>query len=224
MEILIKLKKIFSDNYNSSNSFWMKKYLKNKFEFFGIKAPLRKKLSSDFLKKKNLPKKENLEKIVKELWNFPEREFQYFVIELLKKFQNNFEKKDIFILEYLILNKSWWDTVDAIASNLVGGYFKIHNENLEIIEKWTNSKIFWLNRVSLLFQLKYKEKTNSDLLFSIALKHSNSDEFFIQKAIGWALRELSKTKPYLVKNFVKKNKLKPLSEREALKIIKNFLI
>jgi len=218
------LKKIFSDNYNSSNSFWMKKYLKNKFEFFGIKAPLRKKLSSDFLKKKNLPKKENLEKIVKELWNFPEREFQYFVIELLKKFQNNFEKKDIFILEYLILNKSWWDTVDAIASNLVGGYFKIHNENLEIIEKWTNSKIFWLNRVSLLFQLKYKEKTNSDLLFSIALKHSNSDEFFIQKAIGWALRELSKTKPYLVKNFVKKNKLKPLSEREALKIIKNFLI
>ncbi len=221
MENLIKLKKIFSDNYNSSNSFWMKKYLRNKFEFFGIKTPLRKKISSDFLKKKNLPKKENLEKIVKELWNFPEREFQYFAIELLKKFQNNFEKKDIFMLEYLILNKSWWDTVDAIASNLVGGYFKIYNENLEIIEKWTNSENFWLNRVALIFQLKYKEKTNSDLLFSIVLKHSNSDEFFIQKAIGWALRELSKTKPYLVKNFVEKNKLKPLSEREALRIIKN---
>jgi 3-methyladenine DNA glycosylase AlkD len=86
-----------------------------------------------------------------------------------------------------------------------------------VISSYSNSDNLWLNRSAIIFQLGYKEKTNSDLLFKECINHSNSKEFFIQKAIGWALREFAKTNPELVKSFVLKTNLKPLSRREALK-------
>ena len=75
----------------------------------------------------------------------------------------------------------------------------------------------WLNRSAILFQLGYKQKTNAEFLFSECLKQSHSNEFFIKKAIGWALREYAKSNPEAVKEFVKTINLKPLSTKEALK-------
>lgn len=217
-----KIKSQFSQNYDIENAFYMKKYMKNRFEFYGIKSPLRKELSKPFLKKENLPNITEINSIIKELWREPQRELQYFAMDLLSKYSKQLKDEDYTIFEYMIINKSWWDTVDYISAVLVGNHFKIYCAlGRTIPSKWILSNNMWLNRSAILFQLKYKQNTDENILFNFILKHSNSKEFFLRKAIGWALREYSKTKPQAVIEFVQKNesKLSGLSKREALKRI-----
>ena len=194
--------------------------MKDKFEFLGIKSPLRRELSHPFLKKSILPPLSSIVPITTQLWKKPEREFQYFAQQLISKYLQKVNSGFIKHLEYLIITKSWWDTVDFIASNLVGPHFNNFPELLHpISEQWCTSNNMWLQRASLLFQLKYKEKTNAPLLFNYIKKHKDSNEFFIRKAIGWALREYAKTDPESVLKFVNFNTLSGLSKREALKNI-----
>lgn len=221
-EYIQSLKNILSKNSNKENAFFMKKYLKNQFEFYGIKAPLRRELTKSFLKKENLPSKNEIKNIIFELWNEPQRELQHFAMELLFKYSKILKAEDYSIFESMITSKSWWDTVDFIAVNLVGNHFKIHSQlKAPISEKWINSEDMWLNRTAILFQLKYKETIDEKILFAYILKHCSSSEFFLRKVIGWALREYSKTNPSSVLEFVKENetKLSGLSKREALRII-----
>ena len=146
---------------------------------------------------------------------------QYCAIEILiKELKRNYAKEDIQLIEKLIITKSWWDSVDTIAKNILGDYLLEHPlETEKVIERFSNSDNMWLNRSAILFQLGYKQKTNFDLLKSECEKHKNSNEFFIQKAIGWALREYGKNNPEVVKNFVNATNLKNLSKKEALKNI-----
>jgi 3-methyladenine DNA glycosylase AlkD len=211
----------FEQNKNPSNALPMKKYMKDRFEFFGIKSPLRKEISKPFLRKEALPEKDALEEVVKLLWSVPQRELQYFTIALLEKFTKRFEKNNIDLLEYLVVTKSWWDSVDGIAINIVGPFFRSFPELIESKTlEWINSENFWLQRTAILFQLKYKNETNTKLLFKYIKQLSNEKEFFIRKAIGWALREYSKSNPEFVLKFVNSNKLSKLSEYEALRLIK----
>ncbi|MBU0473665.1 MAG: DNA alkylation repair protein [Bacteroidetes bacterium] len=221
-EYVESIKIVFSQNLNSDNAFYMAKYMKNKFEYYGIKSPLRKELCKPFLKKENLPTIEEIEGIIKELWNEPQRELQYFAMELLSKYSKLLKQDDYFLFEYMIKTKSWWDTVDYIAAIIVGNHFKLYPElKKSISEKWINANDMWLNRTAILFQLKYKQATDEKMLFSYIMKHNSSTEFFHRKAIGWALREYSKTNPKSVFKFVNENenRLSGLSKREALKII-----
>ena len=124
------------------------------------------------------------------------------------------------LMEYMIVKKSWWDTVDHAASDLTGPYFKLFPEQIiKITGRWNGSDNFWLQRSSIMFQKKYRKDTDTLLLSKYILLHTDSKEFFIQKAIGWALREYGKTDQAWVKRFVQQNKLSPLSKREALKSI-----
>ncbi len=93
----------------------MKKYMRNQFEFFGLKSDDRRTLCKEYMNSKLLPDGETLRTIVGELWTMPEREFQYFAIELLMKCKKQWTEKDIALFEQLIINKSWWDTVDSLA-------------------------------------------------------------------------------------------------------------
>ncbi|MBN2135876.1 MAG: DNA alkylation repair protein, partial [Acidobacteria bacterium] len=155
-----------------------------------------------------------------ELWNLEHREFQYFAVGLLDKYVKKVPGDFINIYEWMIINKSWWDTVDAIAANLVGLHFQRFPDLITPrTEKWMKSGAMWLQRTALLFQLRYKDKTDFDLMTRYIIELKDEKEFFIRKAIGWALREYSKTDPDTVFKFVKQNKLAPLSEREALKVI-----
>ena len=197
-------------------------YLKNKFQLFGLPTPVRKEAQKPFLLKENLPEKGDLTKITKKLWNKPQREFHYFAVDLNRKYVKEIERQDIELFEYMIIQNSWWDTVDLIASNLVGGYFKLYPEQIDpITSKWMKSGNIWLQRTCLIFQLKYKEKMNTELLNRFILPLLGTDEFFINKAIGWILREYTRTNPDWVVEFVKRheNKLSNLSKREALKLI-----
>jgi 3-methyladenine DNA glycosylase AlkD len=159
-----------------------------------------------------------LELIIKTLWALPKREYQIVAIDLLVMIHKQLTPEHIKLIEEMIMTKSWWDTVDGIASTLVGGLFQKHPELIHVYtKKWLASEDMWLQRTALLFQLRYKHNTDETLLFQLITDLSDSDEFFIQKAIGWALREYAKSKPDTVRAFAARQALKPLSKREALK-------
>lgn len=198
----------------------MQAYMKSHFSFLGIKAPNRRSLTKPFLKEvRHLPAEE-FRLLVKRLWELQEREYQYVALDALIKQKNQLVESDIDLIETLITTKSWWDTVDLIASHLVGALFEKEPHLLTTYgEKWLHSGNIWLQRSMIIFQLKYKEKTDEALLFSTIRRLKHIDEFFIQKAIGWALREYSKTKPEVVESFIEQEPLSNLSKREGLKVI-----
>ena len=120
----------------------------------------------------------------------------------------------------MVTNKSWWDTVDFISSKLIGEYFKIYpDQRAKYVEKWIASKNTWLQRSSVLFQLNYKDNLDTEFLTLVINSLLGSKEFFINKAIGWILRNYSRVNPGWVVDFVNKTELKKLSIKEALRLI-----
>lgn len=202
------LLKVFKVNTNTKIALEQSTYLRNQFEFFGIKTTERRALQQVFLAKEMLPDKSELKAIVTVLWKQPQRECLYFAQELAFKYTKQVEKSDIELYEYMVVNQSWWDTVDFIATKLMGAYFKKFPEQRAIyVKKWLTSGNVWLQRCALLFQLKYKKETDTTLLSDTINILLGSKEFFINKAIGWILREYSKTNPEWV-SFYRKNSFK----------------
>ena len=198
----------------------MKIYMRNRYSFFGVKAPERKAILKEIINTYK-PQLDRLIviQIVKELYKQPERELHYCAVELTTRFlKKKFYKEDIAFIKHLIITHSWWDTVDMISKHHLGSYLKLYpEETTNIIQNFSNADHLWLNRSAILFQLEYKEETNAKLLFQLCIKHKDTGEFFINKAIGWALREYGKTNPQAVIAFVSKNCLAPLSEQEAIR-------
>lgn len=221
MAFINDLETAFQEKHHAENAFAMAKYMRNHFSFYGIKTEVRRQVFKKILKGNQQEVKENTKAIALELFTKPQRELHYCAIEILiKQLKGNYKKDDIQLIEKLIITNSWWDSVDTIAKYILGEYLLEHPlETEKVIERFSNSDNMWLNRSAILFQLGYKQKTNFNLLKSECEKHKNSNEFFIQKAIGWALREFTKTNPEAVRNFVVNNNLKPLSKKEALKNI-----
>ena len=219
MSFIKELSEEFKANANPANSKPMEAYMKGHFTYYGIKTDLRRKLFKATWDRHKTEVAENPREIALELYEKTEREYHYCSIEILiKELKKKFKKEDIKLIEKLIITHSWWDSVDVIAKYLLGEYLKQYPKEISnIIGQFSNSENMWLNRSAILFQLGYKKDTNREILFSESLKHSESKEFFIQKAIGWALREYGKSNPEAVKNFVATAGLKPLSTREALK-------
>jgi len=212
---------VMKANINTVNATKMKSYMRNKFDYLGIKSPQRREIMRDFIKEYGKPQQIDLTPIVEELWQLPQREFQYCAMDILIKNTRYLTKEDIELVEHLIMTKSWWDTVDLLASNLVGKLFQKFPELQEqYLPNWLESGNIWLQRTCLIFQLHYKKNTDVNLLFELIDKLKDTDEFFLNKAIGWALRQYSKTDATAVIDFVRKSKLAALSQREALKWLK----
>lgn len=221
MNFIKSLETAFKKNSHPENAFAMAKYMRNRFSFFGIKTEERRRIFKTIWKENQQEVSKKSREIALELYSKPQRELQYCGIEILiKQLKGNYEKEDILLIERFLIMNSWWDSVDTIAKNILGEYLLEYPlETEKVIERFSNSENMWLNRSAILFQLGYKQQTNFDLLKSECEKHKNSGEFFIQKAIGWALREYAKTDPKAVKKFVTITNLKPLSAKEALKNI-----
>lgn len=221
MPFIESLETAFQEKNQLENAVAMAKYMRNHFSFFGIKTEVRRQIFKTIWKENQQEVAEKPRAIALELFNKKERELHYCAIEILiKELKGNYTKDDIQLIEKLIIINSWWDSVDTISKYILGEYLLEHPlETEKVIEGFSNSNNMWINRSAILFQLGYKQKTNFDLLKSECEKHKTSNEFFIQKAIGWALREYAKTNPEAVKNFVVNNNLKPLSKKEALKNI-----
>jgi 3-methyladenine DNA glycosylase AlkD len=221
MNFIEKLSLAFEENANPLLAYPMEKYMKNKFLFLGLKAEKRRLILNQIWKENHKEVLENSRTIALALYEKDEREFHYCAIEILiKNLKKNYLLEDIILIEKLLTTHSWWDSVDSIAKNILGAYLlQFPNETQKVVSRFSNSENMWLNRTAIIYQLGYKKETNVDLLFSECIKHSKSKEFFIQKAIGWALREYGKTNPNAVKIFVSQVNLYPFSAKEALKNI-----
>jgi len=214
------LRSEFEANADSKIAAEQKAYLRDQFLFYGIKTPVRRTIQRPFLVKEYLPPKEDLEGLIKALWKRPQREYHYFAQELAQKYLKKMEKEDILLFEFMVQHNSWWDTVDAIATKLIGPYFKKFPEQRDpVTKKWLSSENIWLQRCCLLFQLLWKEELDTVFLEHTINSLLGSKEFFINKAIGWVLRQYSRTDADWVIDFVERTTLEPLSKREALKLI-----
>ncbi len=210
----------FQLNANPEYAIKQKAYMRNQFEFFGLKSSERRAITKPFMMKEFLPDKSELQNIVIAAWEKPERDFHHFAQELVFRYKKQFEKSDIELFEYMITHKSWWDTIDFIATKLVNEYFKKFPTERDFhVDKWLQSGNIWLQRTTLYFQIKHKKQMDLALLTKVIHALASSDEFFIQKAIGTALREYSRTDADWVIDFVENNELSNLSKREALKLL-----
>lgn len=209
---------LFYKNRNEELAVPMAKYMKNKFPFLGIKTPERKELYKEFINERK--KEANVDwDFIYKCFELPEREFQYLAITYMDAVKKQFAVHDMERIKEFITNKSWWDTVDSISP--IVGYICMKYPNIkeDVINSWIYSDNIWLKRVSILFQLKYKENTDTEFLTKAIINNSNTSEFFINKAIGWALREYSKTDKQWVKEFINDNNLSKLSVKEGSKYI-----
>ena len=195
----------------------MKRYMRDQFEFLGIKTPQRSALMNEFILAHGLPAESELENVISDLWSLTEREYQYTALGLIEKMEKKLPVDFLYILEKLIITKSWWDTVDTIAGGPIGTLLlRFPQARIEFLPRWQNAGNIWLRRTAILFQLGYKDKTDFNLLRAIIEENLGSKEFFINKAIGWALRQYSRVDGPGVREFVAATPLSPLSAREAL--------
>ena len=205
---------------DSHRAIGMKQYMRNQFEFLGITSVPRKELFTNWKKSlpNNLTSSQRWE-LIYEIWEREEREYHYIAMDWLNSWKiAEIHENDHKNLKFLISNKSWWDTVDLLSSNALGKFGqKFPNVMLEVIEEWSEEDSFWLHRATIIFQLRYKLKTDLKTLSNQIIRFKGNKEFFIQKAIGWSLREYAKTDPNWVKEFVAKQEISGLAKREALK-------
>ena len=221
MSFITALEIAFHKNSSRELAIPMENYMKNHFHFYGIKTDKRRLIFKAIWQEHHDEVKQNVREIALQLFAFKEREMHYCGIEILiKNLKKNYQRDDIQLIEKILTTNSWWDSVDTISKYMLGAYLiEFPNETQKVIQQFSDSNNMWLNRAAILFQLSYKQNTNSEILFSECIKHAYSKEFFIQKAIGWALREYSKYYPSEVREFVQQANLKPLSTKEALKNI-----
>ncbi|GAO44447.1 DNA alkylation repair protein [Flavihumibacter petaseus] len=215
--LLDELQGAFDFHADPAKSEPMAKYMKNRFAYVGLPQPLRKELSADFLKQARSLESTEIIALAKTLWNLPEREYQYVAMELLHKAKKQWDNNFLELFLQLVTEKSWWDTVDFIAVRLVGGYFPPGGKVPAIMKQWARSEDIWQNRTALLYQLMHKEKTDTAFLFASIDQLKGKKEFFIQKAIGWTLRQYHRVDPETVEAFVERSGIAGLARREALK-------
>lgn len=207
------------ENRNELLAESMSKYMQDKFRFLGVRGATRTEIYKKYFPDARKTKTIDWD-FVENCWNKEEREFQYVVVYYLKAMQKFLKREDISRLKYLIVTKSWWDTVDLLAK-VVGSLIIRIEEYDQIMLEWSKDSNIWLRRVAILYQLSLKDKVDKQVLDEILVNNLGDSEFFINKAIGWALRDYSKYNPEWVREFIKKNKenMANLSIREASKYI-----
>ena len=199
----------------------MAAYMKNRFVFMGLPKPIRQPLEKKWKQILKPQTVSELKSNVNFLWDQPEREFHMFVLEYLKTNQKLLSPQNLNWLQKIFLKNTWWDSIDLLASNVLGGVLERNTEAQAEMDQWIVHDNFWIRRCALIFQLRYKENTDWLRLQNYILHCIDEKEFFIKKAIGWSLREYAKTNPDKVLQFVhSENRLSPLSKREALKHLK----
>ena len=203
---------------NDKKAIEMSAYMKNQFAFLGISASPRKEIENKIFKS---VAKENIDfKFTDKCYKNKYREFQYAAIDYLNFKKEYLNISHIEILKNYILTKSWWDTIDHL-DKIVGDIALRDKKVNKILLNWSLDENIWIRRVAINHQILRKEKTNTELLEKIIINNFNQKEFFINKAIGWSLRDYSKTNPKWVRDFIKrhKNSMNNLSIREASKYI-----
>ncbi|WP_328550677.1 DNA alkylation repair protein [Streptomyces sp. NBC_00366] len=199
----------------------MRAYMKDVAPFLGLTTPVRRALSRTVLEGLPRPDEPDCAAIALRCWQLPEREYHYFVVDYLRRHARVCSSGFLPVARHLAATLSWWDTVDALAAHVVGALVAADPALRADMDAWIVDEDLWVARTALLHQLRHKERTDSERLFSYCLRQSGHPDFFVRKAIGWSLREYAKTDPEAVRTFLarERGRFAPLSVREALKNI-----
>lgn len=197
----------------------MAAYQRNQFPFLGIKTPVRRELTKPFIKDAKQSGVIDWD-FVETAWEQDTREYQYVALDMLKAQMDLLVPDDLARFQTLVMRKSWWDTVDNMAHE-VGHIVVTYPETKATMLAWSRHDDFWVRRLAILHQLFLKDQTDTALMTEILTANFGSFEFFINKAIGWALRQYSKTNPGWVREFIAthESEMTPLSIREGSKYV-----
>ena len=217
--VLSRLTEAYAGAADAERAPAMRAYMRDQFEFLGIPSPRRLPLDRQVLAGLDRPDEADLRDLALACWRKPEREYQYFACGWLRRHVRRATPDLLPTLRHLIATKSWWDTVDTLASDTVGALVRENPALVSTMDGWVREDGIWVARTAILHQLTYKQGTDSDRLFRYCLARAGHRDFFIRKAIGWALRQYSGSDPEAVRGFLARygDQLSPLSVREASK-------
>ena len=217
--LLERLSAAFEASRDDERARSMAAYMRDQFPFMGIATPARVAIQRQVLAGLPSPDERDLVAVAVACWKRPEREYQYGACGYLRKHVGRCSPAFIGTAERLITTKSWWDTVDELAQSVVGALVASHPQLRTTMHRWIDADDFWLARSAILHQNRCKARTDPEVLFDYCVRRAADREFFVRKAIGWALREYSKTDAEAVMRFVRehRNELSGLSRAEALK-------
>jgi 3-methyladenine DNA glycosylase AlkD len=223
-EVLVRLTEQFEDARDPIRAADMAAYMRDQFPFLGLPTPERRRMAKTVFAGAPSLDRRDVRTVAARCWRLPEREYQYVGCDLLVRSTRLLTAGDLTFVRRLITTRSWWDTVDPLATRVVGDLVRAHPKLVARMDEWIGDRNIWLARTALLHQLHWKDATDEPRLFAYCLERADEQEFFLRKAIGWALREYSKTAPQAVEAFVRENeaKLSGLSRREALKVIERM--
>ncbi|MET8472831.1 DNA alkylation repair protein [Streptomyces sp. NPDC006422] len=219
--LLARLPEVYGAAADPERAANMRAYMKDVAPFLGLASPVRRELSRTVLAGTARPDERDLTAVALRCWALPEREYAYFAIDVLRRHVTALTSGFLPVARELITTVPWWDTVDHLAAHIVGGLVAADPALRADMDAWIEDDDLWVVRTALLHQLRHKDATDTDRLFAYCLRRSDHPDFFVRKAIGWALREYAKTDADAVRSFAAAHRdaLSPLSVREALKNI-----
>jgi 3-methyladenine DNA glycosylase AlkD len=218
-EIMQRLGAAYEQARDPQRAAPMAAYMRDQFPFLGIPSPTQKLISRAVLAGLDRPTQADLEAVADACWHRDEREYQYFACGLLRRHSRACGEDFLTATERLIVNRSWWDTVDTLAAHVVGPLIARYPRSVTVTDRWLAADDIWLVRAALLHQLTFKESTDAARLFRYCTLQAGHHDFFVRKAIGWALREYARTDPVAVRTYVSSHhsRLAAMTVREALK-------
>lgn len=218
-EVLERLARLYGAARDPERAVRAEAYMRDQFPFLGLAAPAQRALGRTVLAGLPKPTEEDLRTVALACWSMGEREFQYFACDWLRKHVAVPGPGFLATVATLITTHSWWDTVDPLATRVVGGLVRRHPQLSAEMDAWSADPNMWLVRTAILHQLHYGAETDTDRLFGYCSRQAGHRDFFVRKAIGWSLRHYARTDPAAVTRYVSENRdrLSPLSVREATK-------
>lgn len=211
-----QLATVFEAHRDADQAAQMSAYMRDQFPFLGIRSAQRESLQRQVLAELPSPSPADVLAFAERCWDRADREYQYTGVDLVRRHAKRLTVDDLPVLDRLITTRSWWDTVDALAV-AVGVIVRADPTARTVVDRWLDAEDLWLVRVAILHQERWREDTDAEWLFAACRRHSAHPDFFIRKAIGWALRSYAKHAPERVAVFLSEPglALAALSRREA---------
>ena len=218
-ELLDRLVRTFEAARDPERAVQAAAYMRDQFAFLGFSTPTQRALARTVVTGLPKPTEADLVAVALACWDQDEREYQYFACDYLRAHDKIPGPAFLATARTLITTKSWWDTVDPLATRFVGDLVRHHPVLTQQMDAWSTDENMWLVRTAILHQLHWGEATDEERLFGYCTRQAGHPDFFVRKAIGWALRHYARTDPHAVREYLSKNRtiLSPLSIREAAK-------
>jgi 3-methyladenine DNA glycosylase AlkD len=221
-ELIAFVERELQQRANPRSAVAMAAYMKTSMPFYGVPKPAREEIARELKRRFAVLTQKEYERAVLGLWKLPHREEKYFAIDVARMCRDFIVPESMPLYRRLIEEGAWWDTVDEVAAHLVGAVLLANRKEIApMMDRWIADADMWIRRAAIISQLKHKDKTDHVRLFRYSLAQAAEKEFFIRKAIGWALRQYAYSAPERVREFITRNraKLSPLTYREASRVL-----